>query len=737
MHNVHFKAEVPEQEASRTCYMCKRSDFDPLLTIDQTHYLQSDLVMVKCRSCKTAFFLGDDPVVGYDYEGLSKDYWHNYVQNGAGITAMLEPLLAIDRPRKGDLLDIGCGFGFVQHFWEQLGYGEAVGLETSQYGVVGREKLGTNIIHKYYNDADEIHGRKFDYVFSSEVLEHVPDPKAFLTEISQGLSEDGILVLTTPSATAVKPDTEYSTLIATLSPGFHYFISSKEALTTLLEEAGYPHVCVRDGGSRLFAWASHQPLPEIADGFTEWPTYLDYLRNLAKHDDYHIAGGAMYRLLKDSINLGEMERAKEIYPHFETLARDHYDLDFQNVKKSEARRRARTERDNETFPSWMGCGFYFAGLFLKRTGKSRTAQHDLFAAAVDTMTSEMKIASEPVVEIAHFLPFAEECLAEFDSDASIVRFQSLDFRVPIETIVAGDVCVLSIFAPKGEIAPYTIKYIETLKANDISVLACVAVDGPSVKVAANSLDQADAVIVRQNSGYDFGMWADVLRRVPQLSDAQRLIFTNDSVLVIPKLFAPMMDQIRNSESHFVALTEASEPNYHTQSYFFVLQHEAIKHPSVQAFWNGVENMKDKRKVIEAYELTFSNVVSESGDLSVEVLFDHKTMFGGEVGEKLSSWNPTHFFWDRLLDRGLPFVKLELLRDNPMKINLQTASQQLEMYGVDVELLRSHVIQSKKERAALRRASGENNMLSAAMETLREMNRARINVRRKRQGRFLD
>jgi SAM-dependent methyltransferase len=611
---------------------------------------------------------------------------------------MLEPLLALETDRKGSLLDVGCGFGFVPHFWENRGMGSAVGLETSEYGVIGKEKLKINIIHKYMSKADEIAGRKFRFVFSSEVIEHVKEPKTFLHELRERLEPGGILILTTPSASGIKEGADFANLIATLSPGFHYFISSAHAMRLLLEEIGFKFVRVKDTGSRLLVWASDVVLPNIKDGFVDWEMYLDYLTDLAKHPDPHVAGGAAYRALKDSLNLGMFQRSREIYPIFSALARDTYGLDFAAVDDWSTRVWSCDRRDHRVVPSWAGCGLLFAGIYQHRFRGSLAQQQALFVAAIDQM--EQDVASDLAQfsqESSYFLPLARANYLRAMRDAGKTEILEVHANCSFSDLARGEICLLSIYAPTGKVGPCTKQYIDALVDAGVRVIACLALDDTSVRMDPSALPKVSVLLSRRNAGYDFGMWADIIRTFPQVLDAKRVYFANDSVVIIPSIFPQLIETVRKSTADFVAATESSDHRYHTQSFFFAFRGKALSTPAIRSFWNSVRNLPDKRQVIKNYELTLVDAVRKTPSLSVDVIFNTRILFPEVASDTLQRWNPTHYFWDRLVDRGFPFIKMDLLRDNPQNIPTAHVYDLLRSHGVDVELVQEHIAASQKER----------------------------------------
>jgi len=138
-----------------------------------------------------------------------------------------------------------------------------------------------------------------------------------------------------------------------------------------------------------------------------------------------------------------------------------------------------------------------------------------------------------------------------------------------------------------------------LHQNGYKVILCAATEGVQ-EINVAGLEHACAVLVRQNSGFDFAQWAATLTALPELFNAQSLLFTNDSVIGPLGDYPSLIQRIRESKHDFLALSDSYQIKYHTQSYFFVLNASALQHPRVQAFWRTINALKHKEDVILHY-----------------------------------------------------------------------------------------------------------------------------------------
>ena len=279
----------------------------------------SEIRYFECSHCGGV--LADPPDI-HDYGeifGAGDALPKHYCEVGAGLWEMYWPVAMATSSKTANLLDVGCGFGYIVDAWRTV-RGGAVGVELAPYGPLGAKALGVEMYHEFLRDCQPLAGRRFDVVYASEVIEHVPDPEGFVRELSGFLADDGVMALTTPNGNFIRAHNDSPTLLAALSPGFHGFLYSPAQLKATLESAGLTHVVVREYGERLVVWGSRMPMQVGADQHAVRAEYLQYMREavarLAPRGDL-VADGLLYRLLRDCVHSGQFDEAQALRAQLE------------------------------------------------------------------------------------------------------------------------------------------------------------------------------------------------------------------------------------------------------------------------------------------------------------------------------------------------------------------------------------------------------------------------------------
>jgi 2-polyprenyl-6-hydroxyphenyl methylase/3-demethylubiquinone-9 3-methyltransferase len=100
-------------------------------------------------------------------------------------------------------LDVGCGAGLLTEPLVRLG-ASVTGIDASPEVIaIAREHAEAMALEIDYRagDVQELQGQ-FDLVTAMEVIEHVADPSTFLKALARRLAPGGLLILSTPNATA-------------------------------------------------------------------------------------------------------------------------------------------------------------------------------------------------------------------------------------------------------------------------------------------------------------------------------------------------------------------------------------------------------------------------------------------------------------------------------------------------------------------------------------------------------
>ena len=100
-------------------------------------------------------------------------------------------------------LDVGCGAGLLSEPLARLG-AVVAGIDASPEVIaVARDHAGASGLDIDYRagDVQQLEGQ-FDLITAMEVIEHVADPGAFVKALAKRLAANGLLVMSTPNATA-------------------------------------------------------------------------------------------------------------------------------------------------------------------------------------------------------------------------------------------------------------------------------------------------------------------------------------------------------------------------------------------------------------------------------------------------------------------------------------------------------------------------------------------------------
>ena len=153
------------------------------------------------------------------------------------------------------MLEIGCSYGGMLARFAAVGW-KVDGVELDQRAVeIARKSLGLTVQAGTLREVADKLSPPYDVITAYHVIEHVPDPAAFLSQIRAVSASDGILVLRLPNA---------SSLAARLTGGWwewfiapeHINVFSSKSISLLLNEKGFTVISQKsrrgDGNRLLF-----------------------------------------------------------------------------------------------------------------------------------------------------------------------------------------------------------------------------------------------------------------------------------------------------------------------------------------------------------------------------------------------------------------------------------------------------------------------------------------------------
>lgn len=220
---------------TKTCPVCRAPD--------ATYIVRAkDHDVYRCPGCGTHFV---DPLPSATTQHALYD--DPYAQATTGYYAKAEKKLRRSRRRArlinrfarnpGAFLEVGASGGFMVEAMRELGY-TATGVEPDQPGVAyARAHFPQNTFHNGLLSEVASKLDRYDVIYCSEVIEHVPDPRGFVATLAEHLKLGGLLAITTPDVSHWNKPADISRWKEFGPPG-HCIYFTPKALRWLLAAHG-------------------------------------------------------------------------------------------------------------------------------------------------------------------------------------------------------------------------------------------------------------------------------------------------------------------------------------------------------------------------------------------------------------------------------------------------------------------------------------------------------------------
>lgn len=257
--------------------------------------------------------------------------------------------------------------------------------------------------------------------------------------------------------------------------------------------------------------------------------------------------------------------------------------------------------------------------------------------------------------------------------------------MPLDAQPHRSLCLFAHYDAQDRVDAYVRRYLQALVDcgfRIVFVSTSAISDGDVESLSPLCID----VIRRDNVGLDFASWALAYERHGRGHKGE-LLLANDSVYGPVGDLEVTLRRLRALSGRVRGLVESQQHALHLQSWFVLLDHDAHRSQEFNRFIKQDFAGMSKREIIERGEIALSEQLRLAG-FQTAALFSlaHRRRRG------ILNYNPTHTMWRSLIvDDAIPFIKVELLRDNPMQLgDLQAWRDVVGKHALDlVPLIEDH------------------------------------------------
>ena len=167
------------------------------------------------------------------------------------------------------IIEIGCGGALILNNLKEEGY-RVVGVDPGPLAKRASEKWDLEIISDFF-PSKLLDGKKFNFIYHSDVLEHVEDPLGFLREQVAMLEDGGTLLTSVPDCTD-------SIKIGDISMAMHQHLNyfDETSLSNTLSAAGLVDIVIEKAGygGSLYGYGKKMKTSNLQIDQTESAVFL-------------------------------------------------------------------------------------------------------------------------------------------------------------------------------------------------------------------------------------------------------------------------------------------------------------------------------------------------------------------------------------------------------------------------------------------------------------------------------
>jgi len=260
------------------CTLCSNVIFSPLLKCGEFSF-------VRCKSCglvqrnpqpvKEEIIARYSNMYGNDYLAYERENEASFLRlqqlalKDAGFNRLEKILFTRNDRQKTarvlyssspSVLDIGCATGAVLEVLREHGW-QVTGVEISPSADYAQKTRNLDVKNLPLEE-NNFPSQNFDVILASHLIEHLNDPRAFLSEVNRILKDNGYIFITTPNINGLQAQLFGSRWRSAIFD--HLYLFSVRTLKQLLTSTGFKTESCRTWGG-LAAGTSPKWLKRTAD----------------------------------------------------------------------------------------------------------------------------------------------------------------------------------------------------------------------------------------------------------------------------------------------------------------------------------------------------------------------------------------------------------------------------------------------------------------------------------------